>query len=42
MTRALAILALLAITACETVEGAGRDITTAGKVITEEAQTSGN
>jgi predicted small secreted protein len=42
MTRALAILALFAITACETVEGAGRDITTAGEVITEEAQTAGN
>ena len=38
MTRALAILALFAITACETVEGAGRDIQTAGEVITDEAQ----
>ncbi len=38
MIRALAILSLLAITACETVEGAGRDIQTAGEVITDEAQ----
>ncbi len=42
MIRTIALLALIALTACETVEGAGRDITTAGKVITEEAQTAGN
>ena len=42
MIRTLAILALIALTACETVEGAGRDITTAGEVITQEAQTAGN
>lgn len=34
----LPILAFLAIAACETVEGAGRDLQTAGEVITDEAQ----
>jgi predicted small secreted protein len=41
MTRTLALwplLALLATAACETVEGAGRDLQTAGEVITDEAQ----
>jgi entericidin B len=38
MTRTLALLALVALAACETVEGAGRDIQTAGEVITDEAQ----
>lgn len=38
MIRTLALLALIALTACETVEGAGRDLTTAGEVITEEAK----
>ncbi|WP_374376747.1 entericidin A/B family lipoprotein [Tabrizicola sp.] len=38
MTRTLALLALLGLAACETVEGAGRDLTTAGEAITEEAQ----
>lgn len=42
MTRTLALLAMFGLVACETVEGAGRDITTAGQVITEEAQTAGN
>jgi len=42
MIRALAILAFVAVTACETVEGAGRDIQTAGEVITDEAQDAGN
>ena len=36
--RTLALFALIALTACETVEGAGRDLTTAGEVITEEAK----
>ena len=34
----LPILAFLAFAACETVEGAGRDLQTAGAVITDEAQ----
>ena len=34
----LAVLALLALAACNTVEGAGRDITSAGDAITDEAQ----
>ncbi len=38
MTRTLALLALLGLAACETVEGAGRDLTTAGEASTEEAQ----
>ena len=38
MIRSLALLALIAVAACETVEGAGRDLQTAGEVITEEAQ----
>jgi entericidin B len=38
MTKAIALLALLGLVACETVEGAGRDIKTAGEVITDEAQ----
>lgn len=31
-------LALLALTACETVQGAGRDMQTAGQAITSESQ----
>ena len=31
-------IALLALTACETVKGAGRDLNTAGTAITQEAQ----
>ena len=38
MTKALALLSLLALVACETVEGAGRDLETAGEAITDEAQ----
>lgn len=38
MTRALALIALFGLVACETVEGAGRDIQTAGEVISDEAQ----
>jgi len=38
MTRAIAFPALFAMAACETVEGAGRDLQTAGEVITDEAQ----
>lgn len=38
MTRLLALLALFAIPACETIEGAGQDIENAGEAITEEAQ----
>jgi entericidin B len=34
----LPLLALLAVSACETVEGAGRDLETVGEVITEESQ----
>lgn len=34
----LPLLALLAVTACETVEGAGRDLQTAGSAVTGEAQ----
>ncbi len=34
----LAVLALLVLAACNTVEGAGRDISTAGDAITDEAQ----
>ena len=38
--RILAALALLALAACNTVEGAGRDISTAGDAMTDEAQES--
>lgn len=38
MTKAIALLALLGLVACETVQGAGRDLETAGEVIQEEAQ----
>ncbi|MDZ4095596.1 MAG: entericidin EcnAB [Paracoccaceae bacterium] len=37
-TSLLALIALLALTACETVQGAGRDISTVGSVITEGSQ----
>ncbi len=36
--RLVPLLALMAIAACETIEGAGRDLNTAGDVITEESQ----
>ncbi|WP_431300628.1 entericidin A/B family lipoprotein [Tabrizicola sp. BL-A-41-H6] len=41
MTRTFALLpllAILAIAACETVEGAGRDLEDAGEAITSESQ----
>ena len=34
----LPLLALMVLSACETVEGAGRDLQTAGEAITEESQ----
>ena len=34
----LPLLALMALTACETVQGAGRDLQSAGATITEESQ----
>lgn len=38
MTKAIALLALLGLVACETVQGAGRDLESAGEVIQDEAQ----
>ena len=38
MTRLLVLLALLAVAACETIEGAGQDIEKAGEAITEESR----
>ena len=38
----LSLTALLAVTACETVEGAGRDLTSAGQTVTTEAQKAAN
>lgn len=39
MTRyMLTLLAALALAACETVEGAGQDISTAGNAVTDTAQ----
>ena len=38
MTRTLALLALLGLVACETIQGAGRDLETAGEVIQDEAE----
>jgi entericidin B len=38
MTKAIALLALLGLVACETVQGAGRDLETAGEVIQDEAE----
>ncbi|MEZ5886969.1 MAG: entericidin A/B family lipoprotein [Paracoccaceae bacterium] len=41
MTRnSLIILALLALSACETIKGAGRDLQTAGATIEAEASTT--
>lgn len=34
----MSLLALMALSACETFEGAGRDLENAGEAITEEAQ----
>ena len=38
MTKAFALVALLGLVACETIQGAGRDLETAGEVIQDEAQ----
>ena len=38
----LCLTALLATTACETIEGAGRDMTNVGETVTSEAQQAGN
>ena len=38
MTIAIALIALLGLVACETIQGAGRDLETAGEVIQDEAQ----
>jgi predicted small secreted protein len=38
MRVALTLFALIALTACETVQGAGRDLETAGETIAEESQ----
>lgn len=40
MARLLLILSAIALTACETVEGVGRDVQKAGEAIEEEAQES--
>lgn len=37
MNRLLVLLALLGVTACETIEGAGQDLETAGEAISQEA-----
>mgnify|MGYP003586136781 CR=1 FL=1 len=38
MSRWIALVALLTAAACETIEGAGRDIESTGEAIAEEAQ----
>ncbi|NGM45258.1 entericidin A/B family lipoprotein [Rhodobacter sp. SGA-6-6] len=38
MTRWIALVALLTLAACETMEGVGRDLESTGEAITEEAQ----
>lgn len=38
MTKVIALFALLGLVACETIQGAGRDLETAGEVIQDEAQ----
>ena len=38
----LALAALLATSACETVKGAGRDVSAAGHTVTNEAQKAQN
>jgi predicted small secreted protein len=35
---ALALLALLALSACNTMQGAGKDVSAAGNALTDEAQ----
>ncbi|MDZ4086314.1 MAG: entericidin A/B family lipoprotein [Tabrizicola sp.] len=42
MTKAIALLALLGLVACETVQGAGQDLENAGEVIQNEAQETQN
>ena len=42
MTKAIALIALLGLVACETVQGAGRDLEAAGEVIQDEAQETQN
>jgi entericidin B len=37
-TYLLPLIALIALTACETIEGAGRDIEGAGEAITDQSQ----
>jgi entericidin B len=37
MRSTLILLSLLTLAACETIEGAGRDLENAGEVITEES-----
>ncbi|PQO24926.1 entericidin EcnAB [Rhodobacteraceae bacterium WD3A24] len=39
-TPMLALLGLLGLAACETVEGAGRDLQRAGQTVEREAQTA--
>lgn len=36
--RVFILFGLLALTACETIEGAGRDMQTAGQAVTQEAR----
>jgi predicted small secreted protein len=38
MTALIALFAFVGLVACETLEGVGRDVETAGEVITDEAQ----
>lgn len=38
MRRPIVLLALLVLAACETVQGAGRDMQTAGEILTSESQ----
>ena len=38
----LCLTALIGTAACETMEGAGRDLTSAGQTVTSEAQKAGN
>ena len=38
LTALLPLLAILLLSACETVQGAGRDLESAGEAITEESQ----
>ena len=35
---AMALMSLIGLSACETVEGAGRDISSAGQAVTDTAQ----